>query len=285
MNLPTNKIIAAIRLKEIVGKSGFFYVGLVYAFLLNDIKINYPSIIVYSLIIYIGGIGIYALNAFAEYDSDNRNYRLKKLSFLKKEGHLKLAAICIFIANGLAFLLSPYSMAFTLGISILWSSYSLPKSFLKGIPFGGISTAYIGQGLHFLFSWNILSPINNMAIAFAIFFAFLNAAGHAIHEIIDYDSDLYNNIQTTAVNRGIHFNFIITQVLFFIATIYMTFLILTSLVPVSSGIIYIICYFAQLLFYFKLKNSIFIYRRAYMAVYALGVIFTFLILITQHGSV
>jgi 4-hydroxybenzoate polyprenyltransferase len=80
--------------------------------------------------------------------------------------------------------------------------YSRPASPAKGIPVLGSALHLVGGVLHFLLGVSLFRAVDGPALALALFFGLVFAAGHLNQEVRDFDGDVRSAIKTNAVTFG-----------------------------------------------------------------------------------
>jgi 4-hydroxybenzoate polyprenyltransferase len=275
------ELLAAIRLKEIIGKCGFFLVGVLFA---------RPSISIENVIVgleffglcLLNGIAIYLINAGFGYKQDRLNERLKGVKYFKAASILTMGFIILFVGLFLLFLFSNKLLLPAFIVYLIWILYSLPGG-LKGIPAMGLLSAFFAQVLHFHVGYLVFADWSAQSLLLSIYFAFLFAAGHALHEVIDHDADLKAHVNTSAVYFGNGKLLNIANVLFAISAFYLFALVLLRSTEWMISVPYFIAFIIQQWFYFKLpaekgSNELFVYRRKYMTAYLLATVAVMLIM-------
>lgn len=198
----------ALRIVEILGKLGFVLVGALFAISTWswDVVFILLKISFYS---FICGLTIFCFNSYSGYDDDKANERLSALFNVSKFQWLLLTVF--FTVTSLVLILfhpfihipNPLPLIYiALAVLLCWGLYTMPKYGLKGIPLGGILISFLTELLLFHLSYLFFAPLSFKSIAISCYFGFLVAAGHALHELIDYDADKEAGIRTTAVYLG-----------------------------------------------------------------------------------
>lgn len=183
------RYLRALRLKELVPKTGFVGVGALMA--VCSLEITHLSAFVEIISVsLICGVSVFSVNAWAGYEKDSVNNRLADLTAVPRSFHGQAGIISTIV--GLAWLITYWNLLTVLGVSIivLWHLYSMDGG-LKMLPIGGVFTAFSTQMLQFTFGYYFIDPhVSSIAWALALYFSLLVSAGHLIHEFIDYEADL-----------------------------------------------------------------------------------------------
>jgi 4-hydroxybenzoate polyprenyltransferase len=261
------KILSIIRLKEIIGKTGFFLVGVLFAHPSITSKNIFIGVEFFCLCI-LNGISIYLINAGFGYANDRDNLRLKNMSHVSSKtlwisGFVLLSFSLLLLTLFCHDLLLP-----ALGVYTIWILYSMPRG-LKGVPLLGLICAFTAQLLHFYVGYRVFSEWSQYSFAVAIYFSFLFAAGHALHEVIDFDADHYANIRTSAVVFGRRKLWIATHVLFTIAFAYLILITIAGVISWKVATPYALAFALQCWLFIRLPSvpggeELFGYRRKYM---------------------
>jgi 4-hydroxybenzoate polyprenyltransferase len=267
------KDLSILRLKEIIGKTGFFMVGVLFA---RPALTSYNFLIAFQFLglCLVNGISVYLINAGFGYEQDIKNDRLHFLKKYKQSSILLAGFSLLVIALILLYLFIRDLFVPALVVYFIWIIYSLPNG-LKGIPIMGMMCAFIAQMIHFHLGYLVFAPWSHESIVLSIYFAVLFCGGHALHEVIDFDADKRAGINTSAVAFGKRNLFLASNYIFVFGTLYLTFLYFYNVIQVYWLIPYVLAFFLQLLFLLKLpsnwnKEDLFDYRRKYMTAYLLA---------------
>lgn len=269
------KIVSILRLKEIIGKTGFFLVGILFA----NPSISERNIFIgveFFCLCILNGISIYLINAGFGYADDRDNVRLKSMSSTDST-KLLVAGFVLLSVSLLLLTLFCYDLFLpAVGVYTIWILYSMPRG-LKGSPLMGLVSAFTAQILHFYIGYRVFSDWSLHAFLISIYFSFLFAAGHALHEVIDFDADRIANIRTSAVVFGKRKLWIATHVLFALAFGYLITLMIVGIISWRVALPYVLAFALQSWFYIKLPSipdgeELFGYRRKYMIAWLLATV-------------
>jgi 4-hydroxybenzoate polyprenyltransferase len=269
------KIASIIRLKEIIGKTGFFLVGVLFANPSISDRNVFIGVEFFCLCI-LNGISIYLINAGFGYENDRDNVRLKNMSRTDRTTLLVAGFVLLSISLSLLTLFCYDLLLPAIGIYAIWILYSMPRG-LKGIPLMGLVSAFTAQILHFYIGYRVFSEWSLHAFLISIYFSFLFAAGHALHEVIDFDADRVANIRTSAVVFGKRNVWMVTHVLFAVAFGYLITLMIAGIISWRIALPYVLAFALQSWFYMKLPSmpggeELFDYRRKYMIAWLLATV-------------
>jgi 4-hydroxybenzoate polyprenyltransferase len=273
-------LLGALRIKEIIGKAGFFMVGVLFAEPPINIK-NLTITIHFFAICIVNGIAIYLFNAAFGFHQDKTNDRLDDLNQFERNKLLILGIIIGTIGFIWLYLFSPVLVLPALIVYALWIIYSFPGG-LKCIPLLGLVTAFAGQLVHFHLGYFVFDELSIESILIAGYFSLLFTAGHALHEVIDHDADMKAGLKTSAVFFGRSFLNKISTALFVIAALYLLAIHLLGAISWTILVPYEAAFIVQVLLILRLSDpdnaALFAYRRKYMLLYA-GATLTVAILI------
>jgi 4-hydroxybenzoate polyprenyltransferase len=263
-------LLRALRIKEIIGKAGFFMVGVLFAEPPINIK-NLTIIIHFFVICIVNGIAIYLFNAAFGFHQDKTNNRLGDLNRFERTKLLTLGIITGAIGFIWLYLFSPMLVLPALIVYALWIIYSFPRG-LKRIPLLGLVTAFTGQLVHFHLGYFVFDELSIESILIAGYFSLLFTAGHALHEVIDHDADKKAGLKTSAVFFGRSFLNKISTALFVIAALDLLAIHLLGAISWTILAPYEAAFIVQLFLIRRLSNpdneALFAYRRKYMLLYA-----------------
>jgi 4-hydroxybenzoate polyprenyltransferase len=263
-------LLRALRIKEIIGKAGFFMVGVLFAEPPINIK-NLTITIHFFVICIVNGIAIYLFNAAFGFHQDKTNNRLDDLNQFERTKLLILGIITGAIGFIWLYLFSPVLVFPALIVYGLWIIYSFPRG-LKRIPLLGLLTAFAGQLVHFHLGYFVFDELSIESILIAGYFSLLFTAGHALHEVIDHDADKKAGLKTSAVFFGRSFLNKISTALFVLAAFYLLTIHLLGAISWTILVPYEVAFIVQLFMIRRLSNAdneaLFVYRRKYMLLYA-----------------
>ncbi len=232
----------------------------------------------------LNGIAVYLINAGLGYEQDRVNERLLSLRQFNRSSIILTGFLLLIIALTLLYFFSERLLLPALVVYGIWIIYSLPNG-LKGVPLLGMVCAFIAQLLHFHLGYLVFSTWSMQSILLAVFFSLLFMAGHALHEVIDHDADKQAGIMTSAVFFGKQKIFILTNLLFAAATLYLFVLAYLEILTLYQIIPYMAAYVIHLIFLVQLpvrwrtdNEQLFEFRRKYMIAYLTATIAVFFIL-------
>jgi 4-hydroxybenzoate polyprenyltransferase len=267
--------LSILRLKEIVGKTGFFIVGMLFA--TPAITENNILVAVEFLgLCVLNGMAIYLINAGFGYEQDVVNHRLHYLQKYKRSSILVAGFLLLIIALILLYLFKHELLLPALSVYFIWIFYSLPNG-LKGIPIMGIVCAFIAQILHFHIGYLVFSGWNSESIFLSIYFALLFCGGHALHEVIDFEADKNAGVKTSAVFFGRRHLFYVSNLIFGVSILYIITFMVMNVLPFHWVMPYYFAFAFQLWFFLGIpkewdKNDLFNYRRKYMTAYGIATV-------------
>jgi 4-hydroxybenzoate polyprenyltransferase len=268
------KYLTALRLKEIIGKSGFFMVGVLFA----QPAITFDNIlrsIHFLALCLINGLAIYLLNAYFGYQQDQSNERLVRLR--TPERSRLLVAALVFTTVGLVWvcLFSTRLIIPALIIYVVWIIYSIPNG-LKRVPVLGLVCAFVGQFIHFHLGYLVFADEGLYSILLAVYFALLFAGGHALHEVIDHDADKEAGLKTSSVYFGRGVLFQVSNGLFALAAACLLVFGWLDLIGWNVVIPYELAFLVQVWLVANVNKSsnatLFVYRRKYMIVFVVSTV-------------
>jgi 4-hydroxybenzoate polyprenyltransferase len=274
------KYLAGLRLKEIGGKTGFFLVGVFFskpAISTENILVTFHFIALCMM----NGVAVYLINAGLGYEQDKSNERLKELRQFKHATLLTFGFLVLLLSLTWLYWFSDRLLLPASIIYGIWILYSLPKG-LKTIPLLGIACGFVAQVFHFHIGYLVFSEWSINSILLSVYFAFLFAGGHALHEVIDYEADAKASIQTSAVFFGRQMILKFSVILFTVAAIWMIFLTGLKILSAYEMIPYIMAFLFQVWLFCKLPDcwsneDLFLFRRKYMTAYLLATVTVLLI--------
>lgn len=124
-------------------------------------------------------------------------------------------AVALLVAATLTFaFVGSSAVIFGGAIAALSALYSGSASWGKGRAIIASLLHFVGGSLHFLVGYTVDGTVGGGALALAVFFGLVFAAGHLNQEVRDYDADLRNRIRTTAVVYGARAAFVASLTLF-----------------------------------------------------------------------
>lgn len=186
----------------------------------------------YGLVIF-----VYALNSWGGVESDRRNRRLDAHPVLTGEitprQLLFVATAGLIVAFTFYLLWLPRCFPLALAIACTWTIYSHPQIMAKSKPVYGSLIHFVGGVLQVLLGWATLAPLSGQALALAIYFSGVFAAGHMNHEVKDHDADKAAGLRTNAVIFGPDRMIRVALGLFFLSGVYLLCISGYGIVPWS----------------------------------------------------
>jgi 4-hydroxybenzoate polyprenyltransferase len=263
-------LLSALRIKEIIGKAGFFMVGVLFAEPPINVR-NLTITIHFFVICMVNGIAIYLFNAALGFHQDKTNSRLDDLKQFEKTKLLVLGVVAGAIGFVWLYLFSPVLVLPALIVYALWIIYSFPGG-LKRVPLLGLLTAFAGQLVHFHLGYFVFDELSIESVLIAGYFSLLFTAGHALHEVIDYEADKEAGLKTSAVFFGRSFLNKVSTALFVLAALYLLGVYLLGAISWTILVPYELAFVVQMFLISRLPDSenetLFAYRRTYMIMYA-----------------
>ncbi len=149
-------------------------------------------------------MAVFFLNSFADHAADATSQRLSHVARVPRRTYLILllssaAAVMLFSA-----LNSDRLLILMLASLLLWCFYYLPPIRMKSRLLGGTFAHLAGGTLHFQMGYIGFGMSDTDGWWISAFFAFILAAGHFNHEMMDHDTDLASGYRTTTVRWGIN---------------------------------------------------------------------------------
>ncbi len=192
----------AFRIRELLPKTGFALVGSLIS--IQSLNADHTeTLFKVFLISFFTGLAVYALNSWADYETDQANPRLKETHRLSKDEFWRSIFLASIAAISFTMVWIPTIILAVVSTLLLWALYSLKPFRLKNVPFGGLALSFITQVVQFHIGYLAFSEPGLESIYYSAFFALLVSAGHLIHECIDLEADQKTNTQTTAVFLGL----------------------------------------------------------------------------------
>jgi 4-hydroxybenzoate polyprenyltransferase len=267
------KLLAGLRIKEIIGKAGFFMVGVIFSNPQAS-STNLLIAIQFFCLCMLNGVAIYLINAGLGYQQDKSNERLYELHTFNRSATLISGTLLLAVSLMLLYFFSSNLLIPALAIYFIWTLYSLPKG-LKGIPLLGLLSSFVAQVLHFHIGYLVFSDCSNTSILISIYFGLLFTGGHALHEVIDFEADTTANVNTSAVFFGRKKIWFASNYIFGLAAVYISSLAYFSVLSWSVVLPYLFAFGIQQWFLFAIPSTwitkdLFEYRRKYMTAYLLA---------------
>ncbi len=250
-----SKYISALRIKEVSLMTGFFIIGSFFS--IDTLSTNN----IVKLFLAIGAsfftvLAVYAYNAAAGKSKDNANRRLNKLRALSKKKYYLFMTISLLLTIIFSFCIGYIYIFLFLLIFAIWILYSRDDKGVKHKPFYGTLLHFFAEILHFNTCYSIFNPIDAYSISISIVLGFAFSIGHLNHEIIDYNADKENKINTLTVKYGPNKTIIaiILVLILSITTIFFVFLL--DIFSVIELIAFTIPVITQLVLFINKRNEI-----------------------------
>jgi 4-hydroxybenzoate polyprenyltransferase len=265
-------LFSALRIKEIIGKAGFFMVGVLFA----EPPIKTENILIslhFFVICVVNGIAIYLLNAALGFHQDKKNDRLDEIQHFNKARLLSLGVAIGVIGFVWLYIFSSKLVLPAAIVYALWIVYSFPRG-LKRIPLLGLVTAFIGQVVHFHLGYLVFDELSAESVLISGYFSLLFTAGHALHEVIDHEADKAAGLKTSSVFFGREFLYRGSNALFMVAAVYILAVHLVGVISWTIVVPYEIAFIVHIFLTRNLSDTknetLFAYRRKYMITYAVA---------------
>lgn len=146
-------------------------------------------------------IAVYSANSYFGYKADLINPRFKDNLFGSSLHYLAVAAATLIGGVGLLALINFRLPALGLLSFMLWVFYSAPGG-AKSRPIVGTLVHLVGQVLQFHLCVLAFTTPTWGTLLVSLYFGFLFASGHLMHEVKDHESDAAAGIRTNAVVFG-----------------------------------------------------------------------------------
>lgn len=278
-------LFSALRIKEIIGKAGFFMVGVLFAEPPLTISNIVTSLHFFAICI-VNGIAIYLLNAALGFHHDKTNDRLGDIRHFNKSRLLSLGVSIGVVGFVWLYVFCSKLVLPAAIVYALWIIYSFPKG-LKQIPLLGLMIAFAGQLVHFHLGYLVFDKFGIESVMIASYFSFLFMAGHALHEVIDHDADQQAGLKTSAVFFGREVLSRGSMFLFVTAAFYLFAIWFLGVVSWTIMIPYEVAFMVHIFLYRQLpdttNDSLFVYRRKYMLVYAAATVVVAVLMNVELG--
>ena len=161
---------------------------------------------------------VFVFNDWAGHVSDLRDPRRVKLVFdqpgLNRRHFARVAVALLIFANVAFAAIGSQAMLLGAGITALSLLYSGSPSFGKTTPVAASLNHLLGGVLHFLLGYTLCHALDARGVLISLFFGLVFAAGHLNQEVRDYESDLLNEIRTSAVVFGCRRTFLASLSIF-----------------------------------------------------------------------
>jgi 4-hydroxybenzoate polyprenyltransferase len=161
---------------------------------------------------------VFVVNDWAGQVSDLRDPRRVTLVFDRRgvnRRQVARVAIALLIFANLAFaVIGSRAILFGAGVAALSFLYSCSPSLGKTTPIAASLNHLLGGALHFLLGYTLCHALDARGVLISLFFGLVFAAGHLNQEVRDYESDLLNEIRTSAVVFGCRRTFLASLSIF-----------------------------------------------------------------------
>lgn len=278
------QIVKSLRMPEAFLISGFIVVGSLFG-IYDASSYQFKNLIIVIVISYTLMLAVYSSNAYLGFNEDKINPRLKSLTLFSKTFYLFFTILFYSISFVSCFLLNPSNIYLHLLIFVLWFLYSVPR-FGKHLPVIGTVIHFIVAVIQFNFAYSFFNQVSENSVLISCYFALLFSSGHLHHEIIDYEVDAENSINSSAVKWGIKNMKYVSFGLFILANIFWTYLFICNYIRIEYFIIFFIGFLVHCCLFIFYNNQFenthaqrIKYRFLYRAIYLIcGVILTYTIL-------
>jgi 4-hydroxybenzoate polyprenyltransferase len=276
-----------LRVKEIILLGGITIIGLAFQTSEFITPVFYKWILItlssYTLLGH-----AFLFNDWSGYDYDKKDENKKNRPLIKGEISLievKILSIILFIISlSLVYAVSTISFIIVIAITILNYLYSGRRFFLKSVVVISTIIHGLGASLGFLLGYTFSGTLDLEGIYLAIYFGILYSAGHLNHEILDFESDKKSGISTNANIIGKRKSFISSFILFSVSYLYISFLALSNILPLTLTIGAAVSYPVYAYFFLRTSRSSLDYkamiwfRQKYRIIFLLWGIFMFTII-------
>jgi len=249
------KILNILRFPESFLMTGFFMIGGIFAIENFNFENLFRLILSFLVCLFLV-FSIYEYNAFAGYSYDKYNERLRKISFFKSSHFFYLYLLFFLLSITTSLFLNYYLWLFIIITQVLWFLYSHPNHGFKIVPYAGSILHFIAQIVHFNMIWMVFKPIAYSSLLISAFFALIFSAGHIHHELIDYESDMEQNIRTGASKMGYKTAARVSYLIFLLAHFYLVFLWKIKLFETSLLLLFWAGFLIQTVLFFIFKPFI-----------------------------
>jgi 4-hydroxybenzoate polyprenyltransferase len=161
---------------------------------------------------------VFVFNDWAGHVSDLRDPRRIKPVFDRQglnRRHVAQVAVALLIFANVAFAaVGSKAILLGAGVAALSLLYSGSPTFGKTTPIAASLNHLLGGTLHFLLGYTLCHALDARGVLISLFFGLVFAAGHLNQEVRDYQSDLLNEIRTSAVVFGCRRTFIASLYIF-----------------------------------------------------------------------
>jgi 4-hydroxybenzoate polyprenyltransferase len=195
-----------------------------------------PDNLARLLVLLLGSIAltahVFVFNDWADYNDapDPRRASSGPSAYGIRRDQVAHVAIALLVLANVAFVaLGPPAILFGDAIALLSLLYSFSPRLGKGTPIAASLNHVLGGSLHFLLGYTAFGAVDATGVAISLCFGLVFAAGHLTQEVRDHESDLGNQIRTSAVAFGCRRAFVASFCLFSAA-----YLLIVGLAAVGS---------------------------------------------------
>ncbi len=278
-------VLLSFRVREVIPKLAFVLIGCMIP-MIEEGTVFRLSVFLLALSSFFFATAIYGLNSYWGFESDQINPRLQPTLKLSRSQYLHFALGFMACGYVLLFFLPFNTLLIAHLVLALWIAYSIPKG-LKGIPWGGLSLAFITQVAHYFLGYSVYQKELTMTAGLlSIYFGLMVASGHMIHEYVDYEADKRNGEHTTAckvgADRALWLSFLLQMGALF------TLVVIPFLTQPGVHLMLIIPSFMHLIihpaFNQFMRANIFTYRKLYLFHYALVCLLILIVGLVIHSG-
>ncbi|MDD3877422.1 MAG: UbiA family prenyltransferase [Bacteroidales bacterium] len=267
------KLAQSFRVGEAFLMSGFFMIAAVFAISEWHFDLLLKSILIFLSVFFLI-LSVYAFNALCGIHHDKFNFRLSALRKIPSDMYFIAFLVFLIISLFLAWLISPQLIIYIISIKIFWVFYSLPVVGLKNFAFSGSILHFVTQVFHFNMVFSVYQDIGTHSILISLFFAFIFAAGHLNHEVIDFEADSSVKLKTTAAVLGIKATVKLSTAVFITAHFFLIPLFLFDYISLYVLLCFLVALLFQLFSLIKYYNHFLsdmntrmTYRKIYRLLY------------------
>jgi 4-hydroxybenzoate polyprenyltransferase len=248
------------------GKMGFIFIGVLFAFPEMETVTFLKLSLLYALCLFLG-LAIYSTNSYFGYKTDLSNDRLAIIHSSSKINLGIYAFLFTIMTVALLYFFS-WEIRFTaISMVIIWGIYAWPRIGLKSIPVVGLVVAFVAQLAHFHLGYLMFENLSSDSMLIAIYFALLFTAGHALHEVIDFEADRKVQLNTSAVYFGKDKLENLSIIIFALAAVFWVIIYLSGVINLFQCISYILAFLLQLASWKVVGENKFLYRKSYLLYY------------------
>lgn len=149
-----------------------------------------------------------------------------------------VSAVFFILCVAFAMAVNVYAAIIFILLMIGWALYTHPVVMLKKGRFVPFILDMLTMPFLAIFGSMLNGKLMYEAIAFSVFFGFIEIAGHVNHMTMDYDVDKKTNVNTVAVRVGPKRSASIAMIVFFLSSLYFLILAVAGIFPLYAGFIY-----------------------------------------------